>query len=128
MSQKLNFKWASVDSTISKIHVFYKKKKYFIQSSSACLFMKVETGNVFELTLCYCSFRYNRFHQVHQVNSRDLSSRLNVKIEWSINLLHFWTDLKIGHKLWLIVWFPHFLFFNSIKHMIISALIYFNGM
>ena len=72
------------------------KEKNFIQPSSACLFMEVQTGNVFELTLCYCYFRYNRFHQVHQVNSWDLSPRLNANIEWSINLLYFWTDLRKG--------------------------------
>ena len=45
---------------IQPIHM--KGKKYFVQSSSAYLFMQLQTGNVFVLALG-CCFPYNRFHQ-----------------------------------------------------------------
>ena len=71
-----------------------KRIEYFVQSSSACLFMQLQTGNVFVLALG-CCFPYNRFHQG---STRELS-RFKYRY-WTIKLNETWNfnSLKLIWK------------------------------
>ena len=73
-------------------HIIWKEKKYFVQSSSACLFMQLQTGNVFVLALGCCS-PYKRFHQG---STRELS-RFKYRY-WTIKLTEAWNfnSLKLA--------------------------------